>query len=213
MSPLHFHFGPRFPEAALSCVSVVSCACPIRVHFSEPWDTQIAYTLPIARFHALGWKVTILQVTHLCLFLPQVHRLAISEDSLLPCLAEALLQGCLAQISYLESPQADQHAVQIQVYGRNIWVGDLPGSLFFGRVLEMWQCARQRLGCSPSARICSGPRLVEPSLTLAEARQPASKAWVKRKGRVLVSIHPECRGGGAKDAKYVAAQTSLAKPC
>ena len=26
-----------------------------------------------------------------------------------------------------------------------------------------------------------------------------------------MSIHPECRGGGAKDAKYVAAQTSLAQ--
>ena len=216
MPPLDFHTGPRFPVEAIQCVSVLSHACPIRVHFAEPWDAQLAHTMPVARLNALGWKFTLLPATqpspgYVGLFLPQVHRLAIAEEAVLPCLAEVLLQGCLAYHSALEHPVADQHTVQVQIRGRNLWLGNLPGSFTFGQVLQLWQRARLCLGLTSAARIYSGPRPVSEDLSLAEARVGASCAWLNRKGRLLLTVQPRCSGGGAKDAKYIAAQTALAQ--
>ena len=208
--------GPRFPLPSLECVTVLSSTASIRIHIADPWAEQIAYTLPAARFHALGWNLHVIPSSQpvqgrVCLFVPLTHRLALSEEDLFSHLAEILVQGCLSQVRWSVPGGADLHEVQVQISGRSIWCGVLPGHASFAEVLQLWQQARRRLGCSDIARIYSGPRRVAESTRIAEACLETGRGWVNRAGRLLVTIQPEVKGGGSKDAKYTSAQTALAQ--
>ena len=216
-APVHdLHLGPRFPLPALDGVSVLSRTSPIRVQVTGRWAEQVAHTLPARRLHALGWQLHIQSVVDpgpgcVCLFVPLQHRLAIAEEAVLPHLAEILLQGCLSQLSTLPQERTDMHEVQVQISGRNIWCGALPGHLPLSEVLQTWRKACCQLDCQGEARMYSGPRLIDEALCIAEARLDSRSGWINRRGRLLLTIQPEVRGGGAKDAKYVSAQTALAQ--
>ena len=68
------------------------------------------------------------------------------------------------------------------------------------------------MGFFRGARIGSGPLKPCPLTSLLQAsRDHLASGFVNRKGELLVTILPETRRGGAKDAKYHEAQSRVAK--
>ena len=100
----------------------------------------------------------------------------------------------------------------VQIVGRDVWTGTLPGHLTFQDVLDVWHSSHQVALAPLRARVYTGPHRVEPSFGLCHSlHDPAVKVSRARRGHLRVALMPEVRGGGAKDVKYRQSQTALAK--
>ena len=206
---------PAFQAQTLQHCRLLSASSPVRFHVAEPWDSQLVGTFPVSSFEAIGW-CTVFCPTCVpcpgttCMLHTSQARLAVTEPQLLARLAEMLLQGVLeAAVSDCEVRKG-KITVKVQIAGRNLWQGPLPGHLTFQWILEIWQQARRACGLT---RIYSGPIPSTPCLTLAQAfAEPYRQGFVGHRGVLLATLHPELKGGGgAKEAKYSSMQSALAQ--
>ena len=203
----------------LSCFQVLSAAAPPRVRISGPSTLQLCQEFPIRLFAAWGWIVQLQPslanntVQADLIFLPGRDRLRVPEVQVLHRLGRQVFAGLLRVIERVaRADAAPTVACKVQVQGSTFWFGHLPAALSFQDLSELWSQATTALGVPQPHRMYSGPRFLQEDLTLeAAATGPSPPGFLNSGGWLLVTIMPETRGGGAKDAKFRAAQKGLAQ--
>ena len=203
----------------LACFKVLSAAGPPRVRISGPSTVQLCSEFPVRLFAAWGWVVQLLpcisraQVQADIVFLPGQDRLRIPEAQVLQRLSWQVFAGLLRVIERVACDDAAPTvACKVQVQGTTFWFGHLPADLSFQDISELWSQATIALGVPQPHRMYSGPRFLPDVLSLAAATTgPKPQGFINSGGWLLVTIMPETRGGGAKDAKFRDAQKDLAQ--
>ena len=217
----------------LACLQVLQPIAPFRLAVEGPLALPFCRTFPVSIVEALGWHTQLLpsivsgalgsnaavgetaaldHVRAELLFAPTPNRFQVPALRLPYFCSCQLLSGLLQEIQQVAldtSPK--QVEAKVQLEGATLWIGSLPEDLTFDDVLELWAAAGRQLGSPSAARVYSGPKQIDPDLTLAEAViGPCPPGFLTKGGRVLVSLMPESRGGGAKDQKFKEAQSGLA---
>ena len=209
------------PDAGLPLlqgIQVQAYADPPRLFLRDDVALHLCAGLPLQFFAAIGWfprlspsrsqHCTGLAVT----FQPIPDRVRFEQEGVIPVYRDSVFQGCLQDWQNRAGWGTAPVKVKIQVFGRVLWKGLLPGDLTFQGVLDAWQAIGAALGLPSRGRIGSGPLKPVGDLTLLQAiLEPHAQAFVNRQGYLLVTLLPEVRGGGAKDEKFLDAQTRLAK--
>eukprot|EP00439_Symbiodinium_sp_Y106_P044692 s40_g5.t1 len=204
---------------SLADFKVLDLAAPPRLQISGPRTLAICKGFPLLHFAALGWQVQLVpsvddgHVRATILFGELPNRLRTTPHELWRACHKQVFRGlltCLQQVALENGTQVTQ--VKFQWQGVSLWEGHLPGDLAFEDVETLWQQAGEPFPFALKVRVYSGPKPILPASTLAEACQgPCPPGFMSRGGRLLVSLMPETRGGGAKDFKFQTAQTNLAQ--
>ena len=119
------------------------------------------------------------------------------------------LRDLLFLAQFVDAPPAQVGPFVLQVGTRTLRVAKLPADLT-PRLLEAaWRRASAATGCWPGAQAFSGPRRLPFEATLLSLT--AQGAFHKQASTDLpvITIHPECRGGGVKDENLQLAKTKL----
>ena len=103
--------------------------------------------------------------------------------------------------------------VEVQVDSHRVWWGTLPDSLVVEEVENWWEAVSLACKLPPGARVFSGPHPIPSGDTIADVRQQPKACVVRRSGHLLLTIHPNCVGGGVKDENQHWAQTRAASLC
>ena len=217
----------------LQWLQLIQPIAPLRLAVHGPLALSFCKTFPVALLEALGWRTQLVpsvvpapggspgavatelapgQVRAELLFDPLPRGFQMPA-LLLPSFCRCqLLSGLLEEIQRVgQGGFENLIEVKVQLEGTTLWIGALPEDLKFDDVLELWSLAGRQLLLPALARVFSGPKQVEPELTLAEASLgPCPPGFRTKGGRLLISLMPETRGGGAKDQKYKDAQSGLA---
>ena len=202
---------PCFSMATICAVEVLSVHQPVRIRMQPPGPLQDQMSFPVLTFQALGWNVVATPEPAPVdfLFCPRPHGFRLPADMILSVCAEQMTAGAL---NFLQSRDTATVPSQVQIAGRTFWQGRLPGHLSFQDLLDLWELCNLRIGQCSKCRPYSGPHAMDPVCTLLQARyDPSCLSFVTRRGFLKVSLAPFLSGGGAKDRKYVDAQTSLAQ--
>ena len=199
------------------CVSVQSPEAPFLLTLQDPASHILGHGLQTPLYRAIGWMPVLLPAADRdnkqLLFRPTLHGLQMPGKYLRELVAEQLVAGAL---HYWPRPAASLDSlvpVKVQVWGRRVWQGSLPAGVTFGDVLCVWQEACSVCAAPANARVYSGPYPVDSGLTLAEGSTMHSRTFTTRSGLLCITVMPELRGGGAKDEKWLSAQTGLAQLC
>ena len=224
---LHFHFGDRsecipewrLPLDCLECFRVVDQAAPPQLQVSGPLALEICKGFPIMHLFALGWKAVLVpkvikdQLRAHILFTELPNSARVSLPLLWRACHKQVFVGLLRYMQQVALGNQDEVTqVKVQWEGTSLWEGCLPSALAFEDVATLWQQAGAPFPFPVTVRTYSGPKHVPEELTLAEASLgPSPSGFVSKGHRLLISLMPETRGGGAKDAKYQAAQSNLAQ--
>ena len=217
----------------LQWLQLIQPIAPLRLAVQGPLALSFCKTFPVALLEALGWRTQLVpsvvpasggspcaiatnptpgQVCAELLFDPLPRGFQMPA-LLLPSFCRCqLLSGLLEEIQRVGQGGFDNLIeVKVQLEGTTLWIGALPEDLTFDDVLELWSLAGRQLLLTALARVFSGPKQVAPEMTLAEASLgPCPPGFRTKGGRLLISLMPETRGGGAKDQKYKDAQSGLA---
>ncbi|CAE7245371.1 unnamed protein product [Symbiodinium necroappetens] len=119
------------------------------------------------------------------------------------------LRDLLFLAQFVDATPAQVGPFVLQVGTRTLRVAKLPADLT-PRLLEAaWRRASAATGCWPGAQAFSGPRRLPFEATLISLT--AQGAFHKQASADLpvITIHPECRGGGVKDENLQLAKTKL----
>ncbi|CAE7445849.1 unnamed protein product [Symbiodinium sp. CCMP2592] len=190
----------------------VNIRCPV------PDATALWLGFPFHLVLALGWDTRVLHFppeppTPMTLSLQPVESRIHLQPSLLPYqLRHWFLRASLQALANpdVQGPSID---VEIQVETRTIWCGSLPAQLTVHGLEQMWQAASGAAGIVPGVRVFSGPHPLQLHLSLEDIKEKASLRVMRRTGRLLMTFHPHCAGGGAKDEGKHWAQTKAASLC
>ncbi|CAE7258026.1 unnamed protein product, partial [Symbiodinium microadriaticum] len=119
-----------------------------------------------------------------------------------------------AQLDALaEQASADVVVSEVQVVARCVWTGALPASTTLATLSSFWSVASTTCDLGAGHRLFSGPHPHMPDLQLQELRTLTKECVVRRTGRLLLTFHPEVRGGGVKAENLSWAQTRAASLC
>ena len=200
-----------------SCLEILSTEAPLLLQLQSPAAHTLGHSLQLPLYKALGWSPVLLpsgtaSAKHL-LFRPTSHGLQLPEPLLRDLFADQMVAGALENWSRPCTALDLPVAVEVSVGCRRLWRGSLPSQVTFGAVLELWNQARHVCAVPSQARVYSGPHPLDPSLSLAAAVSPGVASFTNKRGLLSVNLMPEIIGGGAKDDKWAAAQTSLAQLC
>ena len=219
----------------LEGVHLLTPLAPLHLAVDGPLALPFCRSFPVSLLDALGWRTQLCpsllpgrlqdadaatstvqgpagQVRAELLFNPQPNKFRVPA-LLLPQFCQCqLLSGLLQEISRVASSSSEALVdVKVQLQGTTLWIGGLPADITFEDILDLWVLAGQRLLPPAPARVYSGPKPIALDMSLSQARLgPLPPGFCTKGGRLLVSLMPETRGGGAKDQKYKDAQTGLA---
>ena len=202
---------PCFSTATVCAVEVLANHQPFRIRMQPAGHLQDQLSFPTLTFQSLGWNVIASPDPAPVdfLFCPRQLGFRLPADNILSVCAEQLTAGVL---NCLQTRDTATVPSQVQISGRTFWQGRLPGHLTYQDVLDLWELCHLRVGHLSKCRAYSGPRRMEPSCTLLQARfDKSSSGFITRRGFLKVTLAPQLSGGGAKDRKYMEAQTSLAQ--
>ena len=217
VSALHFNPEsetwqvPSFAMSTVCAAEVLSAAAPFVLRLCPFECLQDQLTFPVATFKALGWEVvaTPQPIPTDFLFRARPEVFCVPACSLPSLCAEQLFVGAL---NFLQGRASSIVPVQVQLAGRLVWQGRLPGYLTFQDVVESWETCHRRMGRHAPCRPYSGHRSMPPECSLAQARfDRTCRGFVKAGGWLKVTLAPEIIGGGVKDRKYADAQAGLAQ--
>ena len=120
----------------------------------------------------------------------------------------------VAQLEHaVASPPETGIDVEVQLVARRLWTGRLPGDTNLQAISHWWQQASQACHLLPGHRVFSGPHPKLDHLTLQDLKHNPATCVLRQSGRLLVTIHPELRGGGAKTETSNWAKTRAASLC
>ena len=99
----------------------------------------------------------------------------------------------------------------VKVVAQEVWSGPLPGRLQLSSLYDMWAASSTLLRLRPASRLFSGPYHQNPEACVAEIQARSTGVLrVKPTGTLVLTIHPEIRGGGQKrEVKSWAASRAL----
>ena len=103
--------------------------------------------------------------------------------------------------------------VEVQVVARQVWVGRLPGTLQLTEIESWWQLSSTACLLPSASRVFSGPFPQAISVTVAQLGQDAKNCVRRKNGNLLITVHPECVGGGAKTETANWVKTRAASTC
>eukprot|EP00439_Symbiodinium_sp_Y106_P041245 s380_g5.t1 len=203
----------------LSHFQVQCKAAPPRLRIAGARTLSLCRGFPVQLFAAWGWAAQLLpsiQADLLCAdiaFIPCRDRLRVPETDIFRRCAQQIFVALLRTIEQIALGDSSLTVpCKVQVQGHTLWFGERPADGTFGDVGALWEQAHTCLHCPQAFRVFSGPKQVPEALTLQGARQgPVPPGFLNSGGWLLVSVMPETRGGGAKDAKFRAIQTDLAQ--
>ena len=141
-------------------------------------------------------------------FRPVEGKVRIGVHSLVVALVQLLLASRLQAVSTPASSLTMIH-VEVQVVASTIWRGQLPQSLFVDLLLDWWHHIALAFQVECKTRLFSGPYFLPPGLTCQEVVSGDRR----RTGELLLSVHPELRGGGTKEENKQWAKSRLATLC
>ena len=103
--------------------------------------------------------------------------------------------------------------VEVQVVTRQVWTGCLPETLLLTDIEQWWRMSSKACQLPPANRVFSGPFPQATSITLAQLGQDATRCVRRKNGNLLITVHPECVGGGAKTDTANWVKTRAASAC
>ncbi|CAE7020860.1 unnamed protein product [Symbiodinium sp. KB8] len=102
---------------------------------------------------------------------------------------------------------------EVQIGAQTVWAGKLPACLDVG-IFEQWREQASAVCELPGrGRIFSGPFPLPDQTTIAEVKLLERRHVVRKGGQLLLSLQPECVGGGAKAENASWTQTRAASLC
>ncbi|CAE6968657.1 unnamed protein product [Symbiodinium sp. CCMP2456] len=211
---------PIFPLRRLAsslhglCVSRSHDELQVQVQAHVALDVWLA--MPFHLVHAMGWlseedNFPPLHPAPSCLKLRQVRQPGMPVDLMHDQWRLWLLTAQLDELA--ATCKGDTIASEIQVVARCLWTGSLPADTTLEVISGFWRQASAVCGLGDGHRIFSGPHPHLPSIPLRELRQSPKECVVRRSGRLLITVHPEVRGGGVKSENLSWAQTRTASLC
>ncbi|CAE7364605.1 ngoBIM, partial [Symbiodinium sp. CCMP2592] len=177
---------------------------------------QVWFCMPFHLLYAFGWSSSEENF-------PPVEQ-APSVFRMAPCRSVAMPRDLFVEqwrwwlvVARLESLANSTHTgrvdVEVQVVARRLWVGQLPAGTPLQTFTDIWNIASAICNLLPGHRIFSGPHPHVPTATLGEIHATPAARVVRRTGHLLITVHPELRGGGAKSDDLSWAQTRTASEC
>ena len=103
--------------------------------------------------------------------------------------------------------------VEVQIVARKVWTGKLPEALVLADVETWWSLASGACQLPPASRVFSGPFPQAPGVTVGHLRSAESRCVRRKSGDLLITVHPECIGGGAKADNANWIKTRAASAC
>ena len=107
----------------------------------------------------------------------------------------------------------NQLSVEVQVVARRLWEGQLPAETTLQTFSDFWNMASSTCGLLPGHRVFSGPHAQGTTVSLRDLKDSPTTCVIRRTGRLLITFHPEIRGGGVKSDDLSWAQTRAASEC
>ena len=170
--------------------------------------------LPVALIEAMGWSVTFafpprpvdrLQVS----LQPKLAGFVISPETMQGLLRKQSFLGQLYQLAETQPPGCPKVEVELQCQAETAAFTSLPAAMTVETILNCWRSASLFAGCWPKARVTSGPFPLPVERNL---QTNGAQPLFRRKGssRILLCVHVEHRGGGAKDDGVQLAKTRIA---
>ena len=205
---------PHVDPEDLVHVCAVRASGPLTYEVPQALLHRVDSALPPEVFQALGWSIRTCTAGSRAqiLFAPQSHGPQLPERQLLPLVGTLFFKGCLQYLHRRSTGDPSRVLVLVQVVGRKIWSGTLPGHVSYQDLLDVWHSCYQIALAPRRARVYSGPYSVPVETCLSQAAKDASfQVSFTRQGHLRVTLLPEVRGGGAKETKYSQPQTALAQ--
>ncbi|CAE7340139.1 unnamed protein product [Symbiodinium necroappetens] len=209
-------FPLRMLVPVLPGLQVARRADELQVQVAAEVALDAWLAMPFHLVHALGWSSEEENFpprgpTPSCCHLRQARHPCMPADLMHEQWRLWLLTAQLDALASL-SP-TDSIASEVQVVARCIWTGRLPAATTLAELSDFWGTASRVCGLGAGHRVFSGPHPHVPETSLQELRSNASACVVRRSGHLLLTYHPEVRGGGVKAENLSWAQTRAASLC
>ena len=212
---------PIFPLASLvphlQELEILASASTITISISAHQVYDVWMCLPFHLITALGWDAESPD------FPPTDGRSCCFTLSPRPTLARMPVDLMHGQwriwflVAQLEAAMSDGRAegvqVEVQLVARRLWTGLLPRTLTLSSISAMWQTACARCHLPMEHRVFSGPFPCGQELSLSELVASPHHCVIRKSGHLLVTVHPEMHGGGAKSESLNWAKTRTASLC
>ena len=209
-------FPLRMLVPVLPGLQVVRRADQLQVQVTAEVALDAWLAMPFHLVHALGWSSEEENFPprgpepSCCHLRPARH----------PCMPADLMHEqwrlwlLTAQLDALASSSStDSIATEVQVVARCIWTGRLPAATTLAELSGFWGTASRVCDLGAGHRVFSGPHPHVPETSLQELRSTVGACVVRRSGHLLLTYHPEVRGGGVKAENLSWAQTRAASLC
>ena len=216
---------PHF-EAEFSTQEVFSFQLQEHAHgfrWQVPMESATLFRLSFPHFllPPLGWK----WVEHLGSDPPATVTIGLEPQLHMPSLMPHRLRHLMrvwlfrAQLIYTTGWHAlptlgATQAVEVHVVSQCVWKGQLPLALTLADAIRMWAAASTAVRLATAARVFSGVAALADHLCL---RDIAALSVRLRKSRItealILTVHPEIMGGGAKTETKEWAQSHIAQVC
>ena len=212
---------PIFPMASLEphlqAIEILASAQTITVSISAHQVHDVWMCLPFHLITALGWDAVSPNFPSAdgrnCCF-------TLTPRPTLVRMPVDLMHGqwrIWFMVAQLEAAMSGNIAeglqVEVQLVARRLWTGFLPRALTLSRVSAMWQTACARCHLPIERRVFSGPFPCSQDLSLGEIADSPHNCVIRKTGHLLVTVHPEMHGGGAKSESLNWAKTRAASLC
>ena len=208
--PLHFIASVLPHLRTQHLVDEVRVVCPA----AQAVDAWLGFPFHLAQ--AFGWSAQVLNFPP-CSSAPMLINLQPAHPAHLP---SDRLPGQIRLwylVAYLDGRAAASGPapvqVEVQVEARRVWWGNLPDSFVVDDLETWWHTVSVACDVAPGARVFSGPHPIPTGATVAEVRQHQKACVVRRSGHLLLTVHPNCVGGGVKDENQHWAHTKTASLC
>ncbi|CAE7289892.1 Trdmt1 [Symbiodinium sp. CCMP2592] len=201
----------------VDCISVCRTTGGLRLQAQATAVLDVWMRLPFHILDAIGWESTATfapagQPGPLVLDMrPRADMLHMPADILLDAWRVWMF---VAKLEHFSVPSTAPGAeVEVQLVALRLWTGRLPASVTLAQISTWWQAAAVSCSYPPGHRVFSGPHPKVPETMLQEMLQDPSSCVIRRSGRLLLTVHPELRGGGAKADAANWAKTKAASLC
>ena len=182
----------------------------------------VRLTFPAQLLRPLGWRAVFLRLAPLQQ--GPIYRQAPMAIEIRPSVAQPLMPPSeLHQLQALWLFRAQLCncglakfglSVEVQVVHQPVWRGSLLGSVTLGEVERMWNAAFLACALPEACRVHTGPFAYAPDVPIARLHSSERRVYRSRcSGRLVLTVHPELRGGGAKVDTKAWAATKVATVC
>ena len=180
--------------------------------------TDVWLGIPFHLLIALGWRSDLHRFPpqpdepFFLTMVPLSSQVHLSTDRLQALWRDWLFVALLERDCGLCGGQASCQ-VEVQIVARKIWLGSLPMTLCMQTVEQWWRDASAVCGLPPANRVFSGPFPQPADTTISALLQATASKVIRKNGRLLITVHPECVGGGAKADTANWVKTRAASAC